>query len=137
MAAGDFVRFQGSVENRRGVRPGVFALVNGLLHDGLLTEPEAAFTRHTNQWYDTYLPDPGVLAPWVYDRDLHPRAAAWFKLGEHPFFEPVPQYLRILDARGIGHEMVMTTDPGSVLYEDPFQVVAQARSHADHVRTGP
>jgi len=120
-----FVRFRAVLVNRRGFKPGVFALVEGLNADGLLTPPETEFRQTMNDWYDDHLPDPAVHVPDVYDRALHPSAMAWFKATAHPFLTPIPGYLRILEAHGTRYEMICTIVPGVVLYEDPYQVIAK------------
>jgi hypothetical protein len=50
-----FLRFQATVPNRRGIRPVIFALVNGLARDGRLQDEELAWLREDNAWYDTQL----------------------------------------------------------------------------------
>lgn len=57
---------------------------------------------------------------------MHPTAVAWFKTSAHRYLAPIPDYLRILEAHATSFEMVTTARPGVILYEDPFQVIAEA-----------
>lgn len=120
------MRFRATTPNSRGIRPGIFALVNGLYNDGLLSPDEVAFRRRMNDWYEANLPNPGVIAPSVYDRQLHPTAVAWFKTSAHQYLAPIPSYLRILEAHATPCEMATTAHPGVILYEDPYQVIAES-----------
>ena len=85
----------------------------------MLTPDEEQFRRENNDWYNSAYP-----APPVYGKDDHPRAAAWFKSTAASLIERIPGYLTILDAHRIAWEEVRTPDPGTIIYEDEFQVVA-------------
>lgn len=116
-----YVRFRGTEYNRRGFKPGLFALVNGLHFDGLLTDDEKFFRRRMNDWYEDQFPNPGTLDPSVYDPDVNPGAVAWFKTTAHQFLAPIPGYLRILE----GRTDVLRTE---YAHEQPG-VTAMTRSH--------
>ncbi|MFJ5684392.1 hypothetical protein [Streptomyces sp. NPDC093099] len=121
-----YVRFQGTVRGPRGHFPGVFALANGLARQGVLTDEQWSFWRAGNDWYDANYPDPSTIDPHVYDPELHPGAVAWFKTSA-PAAELIGRvdgYLEILTAHGVECHMIRSTDPGKVVYEDEYQVVA-------------
>jgi hypothetical protein len=118
-----YVRFQSTVRNRRGVFAGVFGLVNGLAREGLLTAEEERLRRTGNDWYDASFTNPSDVDPTVYDSELNPGAAAWFKPTARELIERVDGYLRILLAHGVGCELVRSADPGRIIYEDDHQVV--------------
>ncbi|WP_208115298.1 hypothetical protein [Nocardia ignorata] len=120
-----FVRFQAVVQSRSGWFPGVFALVNGLSRAGRLTTAEEHFRQRENAWYHCNLVDPSVADPSVYDRQLHPGAAAWFKPSATEMISRVDGYTRILDAHGIGWARVHSGNPGRILYEDVHQIIAK------------
>lgn len=120
-----FVRFQAAVPNRHGWFPGVFALVNGLAWAGHLTVVEEEFRRRENAWYQANLADPGVADPSVYDRRVHPGAAAWFKTSATEMISRVGGYTAILDAHRVGWTRLQCGSPGEVLYEDAHQVIAK------------
>ncbi|MFD3509640.1 hypothetical protein [Nocardia sp. NPDC058666] len=67
--------------------------------------------------------DPSEVDPRVYDRELHPGAASWFKASAVGMIERVAGYLAILDAHGVAWERVESAVPGDVIYEDAQQVV--------------
>ena len=119
-----YLRFQGTVCNRRGTFPGVFGLVNQLAFDGRLNAEQERFRRTTNDWYNANFPNPAHVDPAVYDRALNPAAVAWFKSTARIFIDRVAGYLDILDAHGIDCEMIQTCEPGRIIYEDEFQVIA-------------
>ncbi|HEY0259548.1 MAG TPA: hypothetical protein VGC18_06835 [Lacisediminihabitans sp.] len=119
-----FVRYQATGPNRRGMRVGVFALVNGLAARGLLTADQEAFRRRTNDWYNDNLIDPGRLDPGVFDRAVYPVAACWFRSGSARLLERVSGYLDILDTHGLEWERVESeVAPGEILYADADQIV--------------
>ncbi|MFD8512972.1 hypothetical protein ACFV27_18105 [Streptomyces antimycoticus] len=118
-----YVRFQSTVRNERGYFTGVFGLINGLARDGKLTDEQERFRRANNDWYNVAYPDPSSVDPTVYDRELHPGAAAWFKSTSQDLIKRVDGYLEILAAHGIGCRMMRSSDPGRIVYEDEYQIV--------------
>lgn len=126
-----YVRFQAAHRDHKGRFVGVFGLVNGLARTGKLTEAQERFRRANNDWYDASYTDPSTVDPSVYDHELHPGAAAWFKSSAIHLIERVGGYLAILDAHGIGWVRLDSQDPGRVVYEDADQVVAIAHPSVD------
>ncbi|KUL47716.1 hypothetical protein ADL28_31790 [Streptomyces violaceusniger] len=118
-----YVRFQNTVRNERGYFTGVFGLINGLARDGKLTDEQERFRRANNDWYNVAYPDPSSVDPTVYDRELRPGAAAWFKSTSQDLIKRVDGYLEILAAHGIGCRMMRSSDPGRIVYEDEYQIV--------------
>jgi len=122
-AARIYVRFQSPTPNARGVRPGIFALVNGLAADGLLTADEERLRLEGNAWFHANFTDPTTVDSTIYDRTLHPGAVAWFKDSATHLIDRASEYLAVLDRHGIPYEKAVTDDPGLVIYEDADQVV--------------
>ena len=118
-----YVRFQSPTPNARGVHPGVFALVNGLAADGLLTEQEELFRREGNAWFHANFTDPSTVDPDIYDRELNPGAVAWFKSSSRHLVDRASTYVAMLDAHGVPCEMVASDAPGRTIYEDADQIV--------------
>lgn len=123
-----YVRYQAAEPNARGTFPGLFGLVNGLWRAGQLTEEQASFRRTSGDWYNAAYTDPSTVDPTVYDRTINPGAAAWFKAEATHLLGPIPGYLAILDAHGVGWRRLESDDPGRVIYEDADQVVVVPRS---------
>ncbi len=118
-----YVRFQAAEPNRRGRYPGVFGLVNGLWAAGYLSAQEVRFRRDGNDWFNENLTNPSDVDPRVYDRELHPGAASWFKAGAVSMIERAEGYLAILDAHGVRWERRDSAAPGDIIYDDAEQVV--------------
>jgi hypothetical protein len=115
----EYVRFRSPYASFSGLKIGVFGLVNVLGRRGMLTPEEERFRRENNDWYNTAYTKPDVYGP-----DTDPLAACWFKITAQELVSRVGGYLAILDAHLIAWEEVRTTDPGMILYEDRWQVVA-------------
>jgi hypothetical protein len=118
-----YVRFQAAQPNRRGHFTGVFGLINGLAQEGRLTDEQESFRRSNNTWYNEAYPDPSSVDPTVYDHEVNPGAAAWFKPSATHLIERVPGYLEILTTHGVQCRTIQSADPGRVIYEDEVQVV--------------
>ncbi|MFJ8043253.1 hypothetical protein ACIRBX_22440 [Kitasatospora sp. NPDC096147] len=118
-----YVRFQARDANQRGTFPGVFALVNGLAAAGKLTPAQESFRRSSYDWYDANLANPSDIDPTVYDRDLNHGAEAWFKESAADHIAHVAGHLDILALHGVGCDILRSTDPGAVVYEDDHQIV--------------
>lgn len=118
-----YVRFQSPELNRHGINPGVFGLTNHLGRTGRLTEAEERFWKETNAWYEANFTDPSTVDPAIYDRDLNPKATAWFKASATHLIDRVKGYLEVLEAHDVKCVRVESTDPGRVIYEDDDQVV--------------
>lgn len=113
-----------AVPNERGGFSGVFGLVNRLGQGKELGYEEECFRRVNNRWYDSAYPDPSDIDPTVYDHELNPYAAAWFKVTAAHLLERLGGYLAILDRHGVAYEIRRTDHPGRIIYEDAYQVVA-------------
>ncbi|MEW2636045.1 hypothetical protein AB0903_31495 [Streptomyces sp. NPDC048389] len=118
-----YVRFQSPHRNRRGHFTGVFGLINSLAREGKLTAEQEAFRRSNNSWYNAAYTDPSTVDPTVYDHEINPGAAAWFKPSATHLLERVPGYLQVLTAHGVECQLLRSADPGRVIYEDDVQVV--------------
>ncbi|MEU0163689.1 hypothetical protein ABZ154_34170 [Streptomyces sp. NPDC006261] len=118
-----YVWFQSPYRNRRGHFTGVFGLINSLAREGRLTVEQEAFRRSNNSWYNVAYTDPSTLDPTVYDHEINPGAAAWFKPTATHLLERVPGYLQVLTAHGVECQLLRSADPGRVIYEDDVQVV--------------
>ncbi|KRF34350.1 hypothetical protein [Nocardioides sp. Soil805] len=119
-----FVRFQSPEPSPRGIHVGVFGLVNVLGRGGDLCSADEAHRVRMNRWFDAAYTDPSTVDRLVYDREVNPRAVAWFKVpaADH-LVEATRGHLDILDRHGVAWERVESDDPGRVVYEDQHQVV--------------
>ncbi|MFE0405578.1 hypothetical protein ACFW19_27265 [Streptomyces nigra] len=124
-----YLRFQSPHRNDRGRFTGVFGLVNNLAREGRLSEEQEAFRRLNNNWYDAAYADPSTVDATVYDEEVNPGAAAWFKPSATHLLARVPGYLEILAAHGVDCQVLRSTDPGQVVYEDDVQIVVVPYAH--------
>ncbi|MCB8902632.1 MULTISPECIES: hypothetical protein [unclassified Streptomyces] len=125
------IRFQSPTPGPRGNHPGVFGLTNLLAREGRLAPGEWAIWRSSNDWYDAHFPDPATADPTVYDPELNPGAAAWFRPTAAEALARVAPYLRILRDHGVPCVRLESADPGRVVYTDAYQIVvvpAQGRT---------
>ncbi|MDJ0315807.1 hypothetical protein [Arthrobacter antibioticus] len=118
-----FVRFQAHVPNRRGIHTGVFGLANGLAHEERLSDTERAAWRAGNDWFNLAYPDPSESNPGVYDPQVNPQAAAWFKLTATHLLERIEPYLELLRRHDVQVVRLVSDDPGQIVYEDAVQIV--------------
>ncbi|MER7052440.1 MULTISPECIES: hypothetical protein [unclassified Streptomyces] len=118
-----YVRFQSPHRNSRGHFTGVFGLVNNLAREGKLTDEQEIFRRRNNRWYDAAYTDPSAVDPHVYDDEINPGAAAWFKPSATHLLARVSGCLEILSAHGVDCRAFRSADPGRVVYEDDVQIV--------------
>ncbi|PQZ96348.1 hypothetical protein CQ018_03530 [Arthrobacter sp. MYb227] len=118
-----FVRYQAHVPNRQGLHTGVFGLANGLAHGGKLNDEERTAWRAGNDWFNLAYPDPSDSNPSVYDPQVNPQAAAWFKDTATHLLERIEPYLEMLRRHDVQFVRLISEDPGRVIYEDAVQVV--------------
>ena len=134
-----YVRFRSRYPDKDGFHVGVFGLVNVLGRNGMLTPAEEAFRRDNNAWYDAAYRDPGTIDPSVYDKQLNPGAASWFRPTATTLLRRAEGYLAILSAHSVAWQQITSPDPGRVVYEDEFHVVAVPRAGCSLrvVKSGP
>jgi hypothetical protein len=119
-----YVRFQSPVPDDRGRFVGVFGLVNVLARQGRLTPGQERFRRAGNDWYDANYRNPAAVDPTVYDTEVNPGAAAWFKATATHLLDRVDGYLAILAAHDVPCVRLESDVPaGRVVYEDEHQIV--------------
>lgn len=84
--------------------------------------PKYAFDElQTNMaWLRQHLKSPEIL-----DEDEHYRAIAWFKPEAHEPLERIWAIKAVLEEFGYPIDLVKTTTPGQVIYEDEWQIIAK------------
>jgi hypothetical protein len=112
------------VPNRRGRFPGVFALVNGLALQSLLSPDDAEWVRSTNHRADLAYSDPTTVVADCYDPTVNPGARSWFRSSAADLLDLTREYLDLLDRYGVRWVELRTRTPGRITYEDEVQVVA-------------
>jgi hypothetical protein len=113
-----YLRVQAGYRGRLGVEIGVFVAVDHLRRAGRLTVEQEALYFDIDDWFNEHLPNPGFYAD-----GNSVGAVTWFR-------DPVPAEMRqrveqlsgILRAHEVACETAWSDDPGTVVYEDEYQV---------------
>ena len=98
-------------------RQGVFGPSYALYRSGDLPAHEYEQLKDGLHWFEQNLPLP--------DRSkIHPRAIFWFKTGASDLLNHLWRLARILRGHAYEIELIKTTRPGYVVYEDDLQLAA-------------
>ncbi|HEY1849859.1 MAG TPA: hypothetical protein VGG60_02455, partial [Candidatus Binataceae bacterium] len=106
-----------------GRRQGLFQAAKELRESGDLTAVDHQRLDAIRSWFNDYLEKPTRLS-------LSPRpnrkaqAISWFKDTATSHISKMRQFKTILERYGIEVEIITTTRPGYIVYEDRFQVAA-------------
>jgi hypothetical protein len=101
---------------------GIFQAALKLRDNGLLESYEEEWLERELKWLRMHLPSPDCLRD-----DGNKRAISWFKPDAGRPIEMVRSIVALLESKGVAVKMVTTDDPGTVRYEDKYQVVAKPR----------
>lgn len=126
VASTSYIRFQSASPNARGGFPGVFALANALAAGGRLSAVDVAWWRSSNDWGNNAYPNPSATDPSVFDRDLNPAAASWFRATASDLVLYARGYVALVERYGVVVEELHTSNPGTIIHADAVQVVALA-----------
>jgi hypothetical protein len=102
------------------VNEGLFVAAHKLRDEGDIPTYEREELRAHLQWFNEHLPLPELLR----DRG-NERAISWFRTQSQECISRVWSVVQILEENGIAITKITTEDPGYVIYEDEFQIVAQ------------
>ena len=91
-----------------------------LRDEGDISAQEHEALRSALAWFNDHLPIPTVLADGE-----HRRAISWFKPTAVEAIRRMWTLKEFLDAHGQHVNVLRTTDPGTVLYQDDWQVIAK------------
>lgn len=101
------------------VKEGIFIAAYKLRDEGDITSYQREELRSDLLWFNEHLP----LPPPLSNRG-NERAVSWFKSQSKECISRVWSVVHILEENGIAITKITTEDPGYVIYEDEFQVVA-------------
>ena len=101
----------------------------GLLVAAADLRDAGALSRHHDNrvfeirsWFIEHLQNPKCLA-----EESNARALSWFKSSAKAPISQMWELAAILESHGTHIELLKTEDPGSIIYEDEWQVVAKPR----------
>jgi hypothetical protein len=101
------------------VKEGIFVAAYKLRDEGDIPSYQREELRSDLRWFNEHLPLPPPLS-----KHGNERAISWFKAQSKECISRVWSVVRILEESGIAITKITTEDPGYVIYEDDFQVVA-------------
>lgn len=103
---------------KTGKPVGIFGACWHLLREERLTDKEAATFLDIEDWFREHLPEPPF-----YEQGNPDKAITWFKRDstEHMLRKLQP-LVDLLEKYEVDHDFVLTNYPGTIIYEDEYQV---------------
>lgn len=119
-----YLRFQGKMPNKTSAsKLGIFQLAFALRDKEELPEyAQTQLQRHLS-WLKMHLKSPAILR-----EDEHHRAVAWFHPRADEPLKRIWAIKAILEDAGYHIDLIKTDEPGDIIYEDGWQVIAKPRS---------
>ncbi len=125
MAAETYLRFVVAERHHKSNLPkGVFSALWDLDDDGALTPHEVAWWREVVAWFGVNLPQPTNARRSSKPNAVN-RAVFWFRASATEHVSRMNEAKAILESHGTPVEVLRTSRPGNVVYEDAFQVGAE------------
>jgi hypothetical protein len=109
-----------AIDPDSGSTGGILVAAHTLRDEGDLSAEEHQDLRMALSWFNDHLPIPADLG-----RVEHRRAISWFKPAAVEAIRRMWQLKTLLDLHGHHVEVLRTVDPGTVVYEDAWQVIAK------------
>ncbi|MCZ6817816.1 MAG: hypothetical protein O7F76_14110 [Planctomycetota bacterium] len=101
---------------------GVLQAAFELRDSGKLETHESAWLEKELDWLEVHLESPACLR----EPGTH-RAISWFHPRAKRAIEKTRSIVALLEEHGVRVRMVTTDDPGTIVYEDAWQIVAYPR----------
>jgi len=118
-----YIRFQGKRNNYSSAsKLGMFQLAYELRDQSDLPSYAFAELQKNLRWLQQHLVSPDIL-----DESEHHRAISWFKANAKDPINRMRSIKIILEENGYHIDQIFTKDPGIVIYEDKWQIVAKPR----------
>jgi hypothetical protein len=119
-----YVRFvTGKLSDSSRRREGVFQAAAELVDGKELRDYELAELRALQSWFGEHLAVPQRFSR-SRRRDAAGEAISWFKSCAVEYVKRMHAICRILEEHGVVTEMITTTRPGYVVFEDQHQIAA-------------
>ena len=112
-----------TIDRRSGRRQGLFAAARELRESGRLSACDEARLNLIKDWFSINLPVPDrfSLSARAHAKE---QAISWFKDSAQDCISRMRDYASVLDDYDVLTEMIRTSRPGVVVYEDEHQIVA-------------
>jgi hypothetical protein len=119
-----FVRFVVAERDPDSQLPkGIFQACRDLRDADHLDASTEAWADQIFEWFGAHLPRPERLA-WSSRPNAPERALSWFRSSAKDHVLRARELASLLETCGVQVEILRTTRPGYILYEDAWQVVA-------------
>lgn len=116
-----FIRFATlATDPDSGSAGGVLVAAHTLRDDGDLSVQEHDELRIALAWFNDHLHVPEVLS-----NPEHRRAISWFKPAAGEAIRRMWRLKSLLDSHGYHIDVLRTSEPGTVVYQDDWQVIAK------------
>ena len=118
-----YIRFQGKRQNATSAsKLGIFQLAFELRDYGDLPKYTEEILIENIRWLQEHLKSPKILS-----QSEHHRGIAWFHPRAKEPIKRIRAIKTILEEYGYHIDQISTRDPGIIIYEDGFQVIAKPR----------
>ena len=123
-----YLRFVvGTISRASGVREGIFAAAYALMREHDLPTTDRERLQSLLTWFSQNLDTPDrfnrTRSKGYYRRTT--KGIAWFKASSSRHIGKAYELVELLGQHGYQVETVKSARPGYVVYEDPFQVIAE------------
>jgi hypothetical protein len=115
----EYFRIHVTYAGQTGKPVGIFGACHHLKRAGKLTPEEIERFERIDAWFTEALPEP------TFYREGNPKKAiTWFKDTEEvrELTARLKPLMDLLEKHGVEYKVTRTCNPGTVIYEDPFQV---------------
>ena len=120
-----FVRFIVAKRHADTNEPmGIFEAITLLPRIGLVPDWQERRLKELTDWFRAHLAFPDRAARSTRPNATH-RAISWFKASATEHIAQARELAAVLDANDIRTEMLTADQPGYIVYEDEFQVLAE------------
>jgi hypothetical protein len=96
---------------------GIFGAVFGLIKRGIASEEDVATYEKVLAWFEANLRDPEF-----YEQGNPIQGITWFKESAKHMLGELRPLTDILDKHRVAYELVETSSPGAIIYQDEHQI---------------
>ena len=121
-----YLRFSTTAQDKDSTRKlGILVAAHEIRDNSNISKEDHDILRNTLIWFNEQLEIPKILK-----NEEHRRALSWFKPEAKEAIRRMWGLTEILKQHGIEVEIHKTDDPGIIIYEDDWQVVAKPKKGA-------
>ncbi|HEX3775778.1 MAG TPA: hypothetical protein VHV51_15000 [Polyangiaceae bacterium] len=112
-----YVRFQVMYSGKLGYPVGIFGACHHLRRAGVLSPEDDQLFADLDDWFEREMPSP----PFYADGN-QAKAITWFKSTAEALMLALAPLRALLEKHRVEHRIIETDYPGTIIYEDEFQV---------------